>query len=94
MKRKVKIVVFGLFITCGVVGAVFAVKSSQSTDKVQAVASQSVGKTKGSAIAPIRIVEFSDFQCPACRNSVPVLKELIQKYPGKIQVIFKHLIFL
>lgn len=37
----------------------------------------------GPANAPITIVEFSDFQCPYCKLSVPLIKEILAKYPGK-----------
>ncbi|MBH0196692.1 MAG: thioredoxin domain-containing protein [Nitrospira sp.] len=39
--------------------------------------------------APITIVEFSDFQCPYCRNSVSILKELRNLYGEQIQLIYR-----
>ncbi|HXV68450.1 MAG TPA: thioredoxin domain-containing protein [Nitrospira sp.] len=39
--------------------------------------------------APITIVEFSDFQCPYCRKSLNVLKELRQRYRGKIRLVYR-----
>jgi len=33
--------------------------------------------------APITIVEFSDFQCPACGRAVPVVKRLLQQYQAR-----------
>ena len=43
----------------------------------------------GAAQAPVTIVEFSDFECPYCRRSVPVLKELLEKYPGKLKLVYR-----
>lgn len=43
----------------------------------------------GTAQAPVTIVEFSDFGCPYCKNSVPVLKELLAKYPGKLKLVYR-----
>ena len=43
----------------------------------------------GPANAPVTIVEFSDFQCPYCRLSVPKIKEILAKYPGKVKVVFR-----
>ncbi|MBZ0270673.1 thioredoxin domain-containing protein [bacterium] len=40
---------------------------------------------KGPADAPITIVEFSDFQCPFCSRGYNTMKELDEKYPGKIR---------
>lgn len=43
----------------------------------------------GSAEAPIMIIEFSDFECPYCRRSVPILKELLAKYPGRLKLVYR-----
>ncbi|MEK6704946.1 MAG: thioredoxin domain-containing protein [Bdellovibrionota bacterium] len=40
--------------------------------------------------APITIVEFSDFQCPYCKVGAITLHSLMNRYPGKIRVIFKN----
>lgn len=47
-------------------------------------------KRLGPDEAPVKIVEFSDFQCPGCRDAQSVLKELMNKYKGKIQLEFRH----
>ncbi|GIK84288.1 MAG: hypothetical protein BroJett025_09100 [Patescibacteria group bacterium] len=38
----------------------------------------------------ITIVEFSDFQCPACRAAQPAVENVKRAYPGKIQIIYRH----
>jgi protein-disulfide isomerase len=48
------------------------------------------GKAKGSASAPITIVEFSDFQCPFCSRVLPTLDKLQKEYPNKVRVFFRH----
>jgi protein-disulfide isomerase len=40
--------------------------------------------------APVTVVEFSDFQCPYCARVQPDLKALMQKYPDKVKLVFKH----
>ena len=42
----------------------------------------------GDPKAPVTLVEFSDFQCPVCRNLHDVLRSLLPKYPG-VRVVFK-----
>lgn len=49
------------------------------------------GPRRGPADAPITLVEFSDFQCPYCGRYEPVIRQVMQKYPGRIQLIFHHL---
>jgi len=49
------------------------------------------GPSKGAKDAPITIIEFSDFQCPFCRQSQAVLDHLFKTYPDKIRLVFKQL---
>ena len=46
--------------------------------------------TLGPASAPIVITEYSDFQCPYCRRSIPVIRELFAKYNGRIRLVLKQ----
>jgi protein-disulfide isomerase len=46
---------------------------------------------KGPKGAPVTVIAFSDFQCPFCSRAVPTLKEIEDKYPGKVRIAFKHL---
>jgi protein-disulfide isomerase len=43
----------------------------------------------GSATAPVTIIEFSDFQCPYCRESVSVLKEVLREYGNKVRLVYR-----
>ncbi len=45
---------------------------------------------KGSDDAPLVLVEFADFQCPACGSTASELHAAYQARPDKIQVIFKN----
>ncbi len=45
----------------------------------------------GNYDAPITIVEYADFQCPACVGFSLGIKDLINDYPGTIRVVFRHL---
>lgn len=44
----------------------------------------------GSKNAPITIVEFSDFQCPYCGKSLPIIKEIYARNKSKVRLVFKH----
>ena len=44
----------------------------------------------GNASASAWLVEFSDFQCPACRAYAPVVDELIMKYSDKLLFVYRH----
>lgn len=47
-------------------------------------------KRQGPNVAPVKIIEYSDFQCPVCGTVQPILKELMSKYEGNIQLEFRH----
>jgi protein-disulfide isomerase len=40
--------------------------------------------------ATVTIVEFSDFECVYCVREFPKIKKMIEDYPGKVRVVFKH----
>lgn len=46
--------------------------------------------TKGAPGAPVQIVEFADFECPACRRFMGTLDQLVAAYPTKVEVIFRN----
>lgn len=45
---------------------------------------------KGPDDAKVVIVEFADFQCPACKHMDATLTQLVQEYAGKVQVVFRN----
>ena len=45
----------------------------------------------GKAGAPITLVEYSDFECPFCKRGYDTVNELLKRYEGKIQFVYKHL---
>lgn len=38
----------------------------------------------------VTIVEFSDFQCPACKASLPAVKQVLALYPDNVQLVYRH----
>ena len=46
---------------------------------------------KGAAEPLATLIEFSEFQCPACKGfGLQAIPELLKKYEGKLQVVYKH----
>jgi protein-disulfide isomerase len=45
--------------------------------------------TKGPDDAPVTIVELADFECPHCREAVPVIDATLDAHPGKVRVVYK-----
>ena len=46
---------------------------------------------KGATNPVITIVEFSDFECPFCRQVQSALKQTLEKYDREVRLVFKHL---
>ena len=47
-------------------------------------------RVKGPASAKVTIVEFSDFQCPACRVAEPPLSQIMALFGPDVRLVFKH----
>ncbi|MEM4633841.1 MAG: thioredoxin domain-containing protein [Candidatus Anstonellaceae archaeon] len=45
---------------------------------------------RGSKNAPLTIYEYSDFECPFCSKVQPTIKEVLNSYPGKVKLVFRH----
>jgi len=44
----------------------------------------------GAPDAPVTIAIFDDFECPYCARTVPLLKQVLDAYPGKVNLVFKN----
>ena len=44
---------------------------------------------QGPRSAPVTILVFSDFECPFCARLAPVLKQIVEKNPRDVRVVFK-----
>ncbi len=69
----------------------FSKQSEQQTkgytkDELTVAGDYSYGNASGSAY----LVEFSDFQCPACGAFEPTVKQLREQYKDKLQVFYRH----
>lgn len=45
---------------------------------------------KGPENARVTIVEFSDFQCPACGYAYTQVKKLLETYPNDVRLAYRH----
>jgi protein-disulfide isomerase len=44
----------------------------------------------GSSTAAVTLIEYSDFECPACATYQPIVNELEKKYGDKIAVVYRY----
>lgn len=64
-------------------------KARFAADQVKDIALED-SPSKGSPGAPVLIVEFADFQCPACRAARPLVEEALKKHDGQVRLVFKN----
>lgn len=78
------------------VGAVFFLskntqpqtESTIATDPTRLIRADS--NKIGTDSAKVKIVEFGDFQCPACGVAHPTVKQIINDYQDKVQFVFRN----
>lgn len=81
-----------LFIVAGLLvlwGAWSLFKGPSASDEVisEALASEWV---KGSEEATVELVEYGDFQCPACGAVHPLIKQLHEEFEDDLKIVFRH----
>lgn len=48
------------------------------------------GYFKGPKDAKITIVEFSDYQCPACKSMSVIIDEVVKEYPNEVRLVYRN----
>jgi protein-disulfide isomerase len=61
-----------------------------SIGRNQAVLERPGAPIKGSAEAQVTIVEFFDPACGTCADFYPLVKKLVDQYPGKVKVMMRY----
>jgi protein-disulfide isomerase len=44
----------------------------------------------GPEAATLTVVEYSDFQCPFCKRAAPDLRKLVESYPDRVRLVWRH----
>ena len=71
------------------VGLLFLGMSRPSVSAIAEVEASGHSATKGAVEAPVTIIEYSDFQCPACRSAAFVVDEILEKYGNSVYLIYR-----
>jgi protein-disulfide isomerase len=96
MKINLRSLLTGVLLVLFLAGIVFFIKRNKPAPvmppppAVGLSGLPSALKVQGPETAPVKIVEYSDFECPSCRVVQADLRGLFINYPGKIQLTYKH----
>ena len=47
-------------------------------------------RAKGRANAPVTVIEYADFQCPACAAWHPLVGQLLREFPDDVQFVYRY----
>lgn len=96
MSQEIKVIGSIVFVTLLIIGGATMFLSGPSTQTLGAtVANADVLVRKDSNItgktsSKVTLVEFGDYQCPACALSAPAVEQVIHDYAGKIRIVFRN----
>ncbi|HSG05801.1 MAG TPA: thioredoxin domain-containing protein, partial [Nitrospiria bacterium] len=84
-----------LIVLAAIVGAIMVITGSQ--EKPSFLSSRTGGIlaspddwSKGAEDSPVVLIEYSDFQCPACASYYPSLKLLTEEFGDRIRFVYRH----
>jgi len=94
-KRIIKRVILWSLVTAGIglasFGMVKIIKISPTGGTASLILAVSDSDWfKGNKDAKVTLVEYSDFQCPACKAYYPFIKKLNAEFEGKIKFVYRH----
>lgn len=95
--RRTQVLVVAGFIIVVLAIALYAGISSQGVQSAgstfnatTAAAITSDDHTKGPANATVTLIEYGDFQCPACGAYEPLVEQLEATYNGRVEFVFRN----
>ena len=93
LKRVIFWIIFIAIIVLVVWGMVVASNKGQGSPNAPVPLSTPVTSSdwsEGSSSAPVTIVEYADFECPACQAYAPVLEKLLAAEPSNIFFVYRY----
>lgn len=67
------------------------VEEAKKTEQLQRGLAKTGAPALGSKDAPVTVVVFSDFECPFCKRSAAIIKELATTEGKNVRFVFRHL---
>lgn len=51
---------------------------------------ENVDHIRGSSDASITLIEYSDLECPFCKQFHPTVKQALEEYPDDVRLVYRH----
>lgn len=87
---NIKSLAIFIAITLGLLVGVGAMLSQFGANNDKPIADIAGDKKHAQGSGQVIVVEFSDFQCPACLAVQQPLKEILKKYEGKVEFVYRY----
>lgn len=89
MSKRFLLIMVGLVVLFfGIV--IFTKNKDDASNNDANSGSEGTSYVLGAGTDGVTLVEFGDFQCPACRSYYPVVKQVKEKYGDRIKFQFRH----
>ncbi len=79
--------IIGLFIGLAILGGG---NGSTNAPTLTSSVNEAVDHIRGPNTAKATLVEYSDFQCPACGQYEPLVREVANSFPNDLRVVYRH----
>ena len=84
-------VLVGTMLILVVVGMLMGRFTGETSGAVDtAVLLDGARQATGSGEAKVTMVEWSDFQCPGCRQAEVIVKEILNQYGDQVRLVYRH----
>lgn len=98
MNRRTLVLGVAAIAAAGFGGATYFVTGSNKPETIATIVEntpliRTYSPTFGPADAPVTIVEFFDPACEACRAFHPIVKQIMDAFPGKVRVVLRYAAF-
>src|SRR5689334_13681257 len=89
-ESKIILSIIGLVVVAGI-ALVTYINSTGVTNSPTAMAEKLVrDDSHKEGTGKVQVVEFGDYQCPACGQAFPTTKKLMKEFDGKITFVFRN----
>jgi len=89
-KKQIGMIVAGVVIGFIALFGVWKLTSKPATPTKVDIVLNEHDHIKGNSDAKTTLVEYSDFQCPACKAFQPIISQVVEKNKDSVRLVYRH----